>query len=115
MFPYMESFQFPKEQINYERAPSVELVPISSIRVAEKQERKISWDRVERHRVKLEEGTEDLLPLDVHRLEDGTYIIGGNGRHRYFAYKEAGFKHIPINVKQNDGFVPTTEKSRTLH
>ena len=104
----MEGKQF-KKQEPIERPSSIELVPLSLIRVSDRQSRRVSRDKVERHRMRLEleKGAEDLLPLDASRLEDGTYIIDGNGRHRFLAYTEAGISHIPLNIKQNKGFRPT--------
>lgn len=87
---------------------AVYYVPIDKIRVSEKQQRKISRDKVEKHKKWLaDHPDEDLLPIDAHELEDGTFIIDGNGRHRYFAYLEDGYTRIPLNIKQREGFQPT--------
>ena|SRR3989344_5127146 len=87
---------------------AVFLVPIEKIRVSEKQERKVSRDKIERHKKFLiEHEDQDLLPIDAHELRDGTFIIDGNGRHRFFAYRESGHTVIPLNIKQRDSFKPT--------
>ena len=81
-------------------------VPLDNIRVSAKQREKVSFDKVKRHIEALNRGN-DLVPIDVHRLDDGTFVIDGNGRHRYFAYLEAGIPLVPVNVKQSKNFRPT--------
>lgn len=56
----------------------------------------LSRDKVERHRLQIQRG--DTMPIDLRRLEDGTYVIAGNGRHRFTAYLDEGFTWIPANV-----------------
>ena len=77
-------------------------IPVREIRVSKKQMRRVSRDKVARHMRLLDEGAE-LMAIEVNRLADGTYVIAGNGRHRYFAYLELGYT-----------FIPVTEKSRWL-
>jgi hypothetical protein len=77
----------------------IQLLPIASLRVSKKQKVKVSHDKVHRHLLYLERGGEDVYPIDVHKLGDGTYIVAGNGRHRYFAYALAGYLHIPAIVQ----------------
>lgn len=105
--PYYKSTERPEKN-------AVFFVPIDKIRVSEKQEHKISRDKVERHKKYLNKNEEkDLLPIDAHELEDGTFIIDGNGRHRYFAYLELGYSIVPLNIKGKEGFKPTkVEKKR---
>jgi hypothetical protein len=74
------------------------LLPIASIRVGKKQSAKVSQSKVLRHLEVLESG-EDVYPVDVHLLSDGSYTIAGNGRHRYFAYAMLGYSHIPAIVR----------------
>ena len=74
------------------------LLPIASIRVSKKQKQKVARSKVKDHLHDLEENQDDLYPIDVHALGDGTYTIAGNGRHRYFAYLLAGVSHIPAMV-----------------
>jgi len=99
------------ERFNLESKESViQYVPIGKIRVSEKQSEKISRDKVEKHKKSLfEHKGKELLPIDALALEDGTFVIDGNGRHRFFAYKEMGYELIPLNIKQNKGFQPTKE------
>ncbi|KPJ85611.1 hypothetical protein AMJ57_02540 [Parcubacteria bacterium SG8_24] len=80
---------------------TTEFIPICQIRVSEKQKRRVSRDKVERHRRRLEDGAE-LMAIEVNRLADGTYVIAGNGRHRYFAYLELGFTMIPVTPKTKE-------------
>lgn len=88
-------------------------VPTEKIRISEKQQKKVSRDKVERHKKWLmDHPDEDLLPINAHELEDGTFIIDGNGRHRYFAYLEMGYGVIPLNIKQREGFRPTKEEKK---
>ncbi len=77
------------------------LLPLTSIRVSEKQKRKVSEDKVFRHLQSIETGN-DTLPIEVHALGDGTYTIAGNGRHRFFAYVFGGYSHIPAIVQNAD-------------
>ncbi len=77
------------------------LLPLTSIRVSEKQKRKVSEDKVRRHLQFLETGN-DALPIEVHALGDDTYTIAGNGRHRFFAYVFGGYSHIPVIVQNSD-------------
>jgi len=76
---------------------NVQLIAIAKIRVNHKQARKVSQEKVQAHRVSLEQG-EDLYPVDVHMLNDGTFTVAGNGRHRFFAYLYSGYKSIPAIV-----------------
>ncbi len=73
-------------------------IPIDMIRVSAKQTSKVCQKKVRRHLESLDAGDE-LMPIDVRQLDDGTYIIAGNGRHRYFAYREAGYTTIPVSLK----------------
>lgn len=75
----------------------IQLVAITDIRVGDKQKHKVSKDKVRRHSVTLETGG-DLHPIDVCALGDGTFTIAGNGRHRYLAYVNCGYSHIPAIV-----------------
>jgi hypothetical protein len=86
---------------------AVYLIPIDKIRVSEKQKHKISQDKVDKHIKDLSESEKDLLPIDALELEDGTFVIDGNGRHRYFAYSKLGYKMVPLNIKNRPGFKPT--------
>lgn len=72
-------------------------IPIGLIRVSAKQARKVCPGKVDGHVAALEAGHEPL-PIDVHKLDDGSYTIAGNGRHRYFAYLAAGYATIPVRV-----------------
>jgi hypothetical protein len=74
------------------------LVALTDIRISDKQKRKVSDDKVRRHMVYLETG-EDLYPIDVCAIGDGTFTIAGNGRHRYLAYLYSGYSHIPVIVQ----------------
>ena len=74
------------------------LLPIASIRVSKKQKHKVAPSKVRHHLLTLEKGEDDVYPIDVHALGDGTYTIAGNGRHRYFAYLLAGDSHILANL-----------------
>lgn len=104
----MEHFKPHHELTEQHEKDTVFFVPINKIRVSEKQEHKISRDKVERHKKYLSENKEkDLLPIDAHELEDGTFIIDGNGRHRYFAYLELGYSIVPLNIKEREEFKPT--------
>ena len=83
-------------------------IEIKKIHISENQKRKVSRDRIEKHKKFLFENPEkDLMPIDVNQLADSSYVIAGNGRHRYFAYEELGYKSIPLNIKQRKGFRPT--------
>lgn len=76
---------------------NVQIVAIAKVRVNHKQVRKVSQEKVLAHRLSLEQG-EELYPIDVHVLADGTYTIAGNGRHRFFAYMYSGYTEIPAIV-----------------
>lgn len=76
----------------------VQLVAIADIRVSEKQVRKVARDKISHHQKTLNSG-EELYPIDLHGLGDGTYTIAGNGRHRYFSYVCSGYSHIPAIVR----------------
>lgn len=104
----MERFKPHYEPSEQHENEAIFSVPIDRIRVSDKQKRKISRDKVERHKKYLSKNEErDLPPIDAHELEDGTFIIDGNGRHRYFAYLELGYKTVPLNIKGREGFKPT--------
>ena len=104
----MEHFEPHYEPTEQHEKDAIFFIPIDKIRVSDKQKRKISRDRVERHKKYLSENEEkDLLPIDAHELEDGTFIIDGSGRHRYFAYLELGYKTVPLNIKGRKEFKPT--------
>jgi hypothetical protein len=75
----------------------VQLVAIADIRVNKKQVQKISKDKVNCHLRSLA-SDEELYPVDLHALGDGTFTIAGNGRHRYFAYLYSGYTHVPAIV-----------------
>lgn len=103
-----EKFKFEKAE---ERESAVEWIPIEKIMIDKEQMGKISRDKVERHKKELLEGKE-LLSIDALELEDGTFVIDGNGRHRYFAYLEQGYTNVPLNIKQREGFKPTRAPER---
>lgn len=72
-------------------------IPIDLIRVSPKQARKVCQKKVAAHLAAIEAGDEPM-PIDVRQLEDGSYVISGNGRHRYFAYLAAGYSTIPATL-----------------
>src|SRR3989338_8630099 len=77
-------------------------IEIKKIHISENQKRKVSRDRIEKHKKFLFENPEkDLMPIDVNQLADSSYVIAGNGRHRYYAYLEMGYSHIPANCLNN--------------
>ena len=41
---------------------------------------------------------EDVYPIDVVKIDEDTYNICGNGRHRYFGAIEAGLTYIEANI-----------------
>ncbi len=108
----MERFESHYEPTEQYKERAVFLIPIDKIRVAEKQTRKVSRDKIERHKQRLLKHDDDLLPIDAHELEDNTFIIDGNGRHRFFAYKELEYTSVPLNIKGREGFQPTKVKKR---
>jgi hypothetical protein len=68
----MEQIKIPHyEPTEQHKEHAVFFVPIDKIRVAEKQARKISKDKVERHKQQLLKHENDLLPIDARELEDG--------------------------------------------
>lgn len=69
-------------------------VKCSAIRVSNKQN--LSRDKVNRHRRSIQD--DDVMPIDVHALGDGTYVIAGNGRHRLAAYVAEGFTSVPVRL-----------------
>lgn len=73
---------------------AIRYVPISDIRVSERGN--LARDKIEGHCRRLQD--DDGMPIDVRQLADGTYVIAGNGRHRYAAYCAEGFRIIPCNV-----------------
>lgn len=103
----MKKSELRYESIGQYKENAVFFIPIDKIRVAEKQAQKISKDKVERHKQYLLKNDSDLLPIDALELEDGTFVIDGNGRHRFFAYKELGYMSMPLNIKNRKGFRPT--------
>jgi hypothetical protein len=64
------------------------LLPIEALRYTTKKRRGISPGRVEELRRAIESG-EDVLPIRVNALGDGTYVVR-DGRHRIQAHLEAG-------------------------
>lgn len=78
---------------------TISLLSIACIRVSEKQQRKVSKVKVQKHLQSLEKDQGDVYPIDVHALGDGTYIVAGNGRHRYYAYILAGYDTIPAYIR----------------
>jgi hypothetical protein len=72
-------------------------IHVNNIKVSKKQLRKVDPHKVEKHRKAFESG-EDVMPIDVVKIEEGVYNICGNGRHRYFGAIEAGFTWINCNV-----------------
>lgn len=71
-------------------------LPIESIRVSERQRFRVAQEKVERHIAEIQRG--DVMPIVCAPLGDGTYIIRGNGRHRYFAYLAEGFPSVPAEI-----------------
>ena len=74
-------------------------VLIEKVRVSAKQAKRVTRNKVEKHKKFLETCQEDLMPIDACKLTDGTFTIDGNGRHRYFAYLELGYREVPIFLK----------------
>lgn len=67
-------------------------LPIETLRFSTKKRRGVSPRRVEELRRKIEFG-EDVLPIRVSALGDGTYVVH-DGRHRIQAHIEAGIDCI---------------------
>jgi ParB-like chromosome segregation protein Spo0J len=78
-----------------EDAPDGELIQISLIRRDE--EARIDEKKVEMLRQAIEMGRE-IRPIFVARLDDGTYRIVGDGRHRCEAHIRAGCTQIEAVV-----------------
>lgn len=72
-------------------------LPIDQLRFTAKKRRGISPKRVEELRQALEEG-DDIRPIRVHALGDGTYIVK-DGRHRIKAHIAAGLASIAAMVE----------------
>jgi ParB-like chromosome segregation protein Spo0J len=70
----------------------VVLLPIEVLRYTAKRRRGISPRRVEELRQAIELG-DDVLPIRVNALGDGTYVVR-DGRHRIQAHIEAGIGFI---------------------
>ena len=68
------------------------LLPIEVLRYTTRKRRGISSRRVEELRYAIEFG-EDILPIRVNALGDGTYVVK-DGRHRIQAHLEAGIDLI---------------------
>lgn len=68
------------------------LLPIEALRYTTKKRRGICSRRVEEIRQALEFG-EDIPPIRVNALGDGTYVVK-DGRHRIQAHLEAGIGFI---------------------
>lgn len=74
----------------------MQFIPINNIAVSERQLRKCDKHKIAKHVQSLENG--DAFPIDVSRIGPDLYVINGNGRHRFFAYREAGYTSIPVNI-----------------
>lgn len=72
-------------------------INIQQIKVSEKQLKKVDPNKVEKHRKSFEIG-EDVMPIDVVKINENEYNICGNGRHRYFGAIAAGFTQIEANI-----------------
>ncbi|OGZ07086.1 MAG: hypothetical protein A3C93_01670 [Candidatus Lloydbacteria bacterium RIFCSPHIGHO2_02_FULL_54_17] len=72
-------------------------LPISELRFTAKKRRGVSPKRVEELRREIEDGN-DLRPIRVHALGDGTYIVK-DGRHRIQAHLAAGLVSIAAMVE----------------
>lgn len=72
----------------------IENIPVELIRVSGKQLRRLSPDRVARH-----VAAGDFRPIDLIDCGD-FFVIGGNGRHRYFAAISMGWRQIPAFVSR---------------
>jgi hypothetical protein len=68
------------------------LLPVELIRTTNKKRRGVSPHRIREIEMEIERGDE-LLPIRVHALGDGTYIIK-EGRHRFQAHIALGLAHI---------------------
>lgn len=54
----------------------MQFVPIDEIRITRKQFKKLSRNRIERHKQTLSSGViDDLMPIDVCVLADNTYTV----------------------------------------
>jgi ParB-like chromosome segregation protein Spo0J len=73
-------------------------LPLSVLRFTEKKRRGVSPRRVEELRRALEDG-EDMHPIRVHALGDGTFVVE-DGRHRIRAHLAAGITMI-LAIIQN--------------
>lgn len=73
------------------------IIPLSEIRIGEKNPSRKQTKKINRHVEWLEEHPDqDLWPIDVvYNPETGSYQVLGNGRHRVLAYREAGHHTIP--------------------
>ena len=72
-------------------------IHVNKIKVSKKQRRKLDSHKVKKHRMAFEMG-EDVYPIDVVKIDEDTYNICGNGRHRYFGAIEAGLTYIEANI-----------------
>lgn len=68
------------------------LLPVELIRITGKKRRGISPKRVRELEIAIERG-DDVLPIRVHALGDGTYTIK-EGRHRFYAHIALDLAHI---------------------
>jgi hypothetical protein len=75
------------------------LLPLTSIRCGTKQKHKLTRSKVEKHVFDFERNEDDVYPIDVYDLGDGSYTIAGNGRHRYLACSMSGNSHILAFVR----------------
>ena len=74
-----------------------EWLTIECLRFSRKKRRGVSPKRVEELRQKLEAG-EDIFPILVSELHDGTYVVS-DGRHRIEAHLKAGVSLICARIK----------------
>ena len=77
-------------------------VNIKNIKVSAKQYKKIDKKKVAIHVRDIEMG-KYIMPIDVHEIEADTFVIAGNGRHRYFAAIEAGEEFIEVCLRSSTG------------
>lgn len=80
-----------------ERYDADEFEWISMALIRRDRRRKLDAKKVESLRQAIETGRE-IRPIVVSRMEDDTYRIVGDGRHRYEAHLEAGCEVIAARV-----------------
>lgn len=73
-------------------------IPLTQIRVNWKQIKKVDFHKIHEHANDIMKEGDLVHPIDLNRINKDSYVIAGNGRHRFFAHRLLGLTNIYARI-----------------